>query len=139
MFKIHKTRSKFRKKFRTRSNRTGSLACFFPRLSQGMLGLRATSGGLIPMITLIAFYQEINKRIKKHGVCRIFAFPNRKKTTKKSGCRMGQGKGTETFYFCRVHVGMLLCLVTASTKSKGVSVLHAAQYKLNISCSIIEY
>lgn len=139
MFKIYRTRSKFRKKFRTRSNRTGSLVCFFPRLFSGMLGLKATSSGLVPMETLIAFYQEINKRIKKQGVCRIFAFPNRKKTTKKSGCRMGQGKGVETFYFCSVYSGMLLCLITASTKSKGLSVLRAAQYKLNISCSIIEY
>ncbi len=139
MFKINTSKSKFRKKFRAKSNRIGSLACTFPRIYSGMLGLKATSFGLVSMSSLISFYKDINKKIKKQGICRIFTFPNKKTTTKGLGCRMGQGKGIKPFYFCYIYSGMLLCLVTVSIKQKGIFALQSACYKLNISCCIIEY
>lgn len=138
MFKI-KTSKLHKKIFRAKINKTGSLLCSFPQVSVGTLGIKAKEFRLIPINALIAFYQEINKKIKKYGFCRIYTFPHSIKTSKKKGSRMGQGKGLDWSRFCVIYPGMLLCCLTLFSKQKGLLAFKAAQYKLPVSCSLLEY
>lgn len=138
MFKIKKSRLR-KKFFRAKIHKIGSLLCSFPRLSVGTLGIKANEFGLVPINALIAFFQEINKKIKKHGFCRIYVFPHCMKTNKKKGSRMGQGKGPDWSRFGFIYPGMLLCSLTLFAKQKGLLAFKAARYKLPISCSLIEY
>lgn len=135
MFKVNNSRKKFL--FRAKPARVGSLFCSFPRILSGVVGLKVTSAGLIPLSSLSAFYQEINKKIKRSGFCHFFAFPNQMKTFKVGGTRMGQGKGRDLLWCCKTSPGMLLCTVSAPTRQIGLNALLSAKRKLNVSSSIV--
>jgi len=137
MFKINTSKKKIL--FRVKQARIGSLDSSFPRISAGVLGLKATRSGLISFNSLVAFYQEINKKIKKVGFCHFLAFPNQMRTLKVSGSRMGQGKGSDLVWCCKISTGMLLCTISAPTIQIGLRALGSAKYKLNVSSSIIKF
>jgi large subunit ribosomal protein L16 len=115
---------KNRKGFLRSSKKTASLLVSY---KEGILQLEALQFGIISAKQLHSCKETIIKKIKKLGKCRSLIFPNLPVTKKPQETRMGKGKGSLSFWACKVVPGTALFEIIAGGNKKAFSAFFSAE------------
>lgn len=103
----------------------------------GRYAIKTLETGRISARTLEAVRRVITRRFKRMGKVWIRVFPDIVVTSKPAEARMGKGKGSPTYWICRVQKGQLLFEMDGVplTLAQQASVL--AYYKLPVKTKFI--
>lgn len=128
-------RTKYRKyhKGRIRGNATSGL-----KVSFGTYGIKALEPGRITARQIEATRRVLSRKIKKIGKIWIRIFPDIPVTSKPAEVRMGKGKGSVSFWVCRVKPGKVLFEITGVDKAKAAKLLKSASSKLPVKTQLVE-
>jgi len=127
-------RSKFRKfqkgKYPGLSNNTTCLVF-------GSYGVKAVESGRIPSKTLEAVRRVLTRKCKRVGQIWIRVFPDIAVSTKPAEVRMGKGKGSPSFWVCKVHSGQILFELDGISPQLAAQAAQLAYYKLPVKTKFI--
>lgn len=107
------------------------------KLKHGNYGLKAIKSGVINSIQLEACRRSITRKMKKKGKLYICVFPDRPVTCKSIGARMGNGKGSLSFWTFFVKKGHIIFELKNLDKNLAISSLKTASKKLPFKTKII--
>ena len=105
-------------------------------LKFGLIGLKATSSGIITARQLESARQTINRKIKRKGKIWIRVFPSFPFTEKPISTRMGKGKGSVKFWGIKVSSGKIIFELCGVSQSKSLLALKSGSNKLPIKTKI---
>lgn len=77
-------------------------------LNFGKYGLISLEAARIPAKTMEAVRRVITRKFKRKGKIWIRVFPDVPVTAKPTEVRMGKGKGSPSYWICRVKAGQIL-------------------------------
>lgn len=106
-------------------------------LEFGQFGLKALQAGRIPAKTLEAVRRIITRKFKRLGQIWIRVFPDCSITSKPAEVRMGKGKGSPSFWVCRVKKGQLLFEMDGISPQLAKQASRLAYYKLPLKTQFI--
>lgn len=110
----------------------------FPSLKSGVIGIKILKFGFLFPKQLQCAYQTLNKLLKKKASIFFFSFPNAPLTTKKSGARMGKGKGKVlSSWVFTVKAGYILCEIHTFFIQLALKAVKLVQYKLPLASKVI--
>lgn len=98
-------RTKFRKYQKGRIKGIKSNTTF---LKFGKYGIKSLETARIPAQTIEAVRRVMTRKFKRSGQIWIRIFPDIPITTKPAEVRMGKGKGSPSYWICRVKAGQIL-------------------------------
>lgn len=106
-------------------------------LLYGDFGVVSTVKGFLRYKEIFAVEKFILKEIKGFGVLVTRIRPNRPKTKKKSGMRMGKGKGAVSSWLFQVKAGMVLFEVSGLLPIKKIKhIFKCVSQKLNLDTKL---
>ena len=114
-------RTKYRKQQKGRAQLVESNQS---KLSFGRYGIRALESGRLRLNTIEAVRRVITRKLKRSGQVWIRVYPDISVSAKPLEVRMGKGKGTPSYWICRIKAGQLLY------EFDGVSLTLAKQASL---------
>lgn len=106
-------------------------------LEFGEYGLKALEAGRIPSKTLEAIRRVFTRKFKRSGQIWIRVFPDKAVSTKPAEVRMGKGKGTPSFWVCKVNRGQILFEIDGISRSLAFQAAKLAYYKLPVKTKFI--
>ena len=98
-------RTKFRK---YQKGRIGGIKSNTTILKFGKYGLKSLETGRIPARTIEAVRRVMTRKFKRTGQIWIRIFPDIPVSAKPAEVRMGKGKGSPSFWVCRIKAGQIL-------------------------------
>jgi large subunit ribosomal protein L16 len=128
-------RTKFRK---FQKGRAQGISNNTTQLQFGRFGLKALESGRIPAKTIEAIRRIITRKFKRTGQIWIRIFPDISVTSKPAEVRMGKGKGSPTFWMCRVKRGQILFEMDGIDSKLAQQACFLAYYKLAFKTQFIQ-
>jgi large subunit ribosomal protein L16 len=120
-------RTKFRK---FQKGRVKGILSNNTQLHFGQFGIKTLQAGRIPAKTLEAIRRIITRKFKRMGQIWIRLFPDIAVSSKPAEVRMGKGKGSPSFWVCRVKKGQILFEMDGITSQLAKQAFLLASYKL---------
>ncbi len=114
-------RTKYRKQ---QKGRAKSVESNQSTLSFGKYGIRALESGRLRLNTIEAVRRVITRKLRRSGQVWIRVYPDISVSAKPLEVRMGKGKGSPSYWMCRIKSGQLLYEID------GVSHILAKQASL---------
>jgi large subunit ribosomal protein L16 len=133
MLRPRKTKYKKYRKGRLKNN----LENKSNKLKFGTIGLQATERGFITANQIEAGRRTITGFMKRTGKVFIRAFPDHPITSKPAEVRMGKGKGSVSYWVCKVKSGKILYEVAGKNPILIKQALQQVSNKLPMSTKII--
>ncbi len=127
-------RTKFRK---YQKGNTGKIKCNLTTLNFGKYGLKSLQPGRITAKTIEAVRRAITRKFKKSGKIWIKIFPDIPVTQKPLEVRMGKGKGTPSFWICRIQAGQILFEMDGISLQLAKQAANLAAHKLPIKTELV--
>jgi len=127
-------RTKFRK---FQKGRVKGILSNTTQLEFGQFGLKALESGRIPARTIEAVRRIITRKFKRMGQIWIRIFPNISVSSKPAEVRMGKGKGSPSFWICRVKKGQILFEMDGVSPQLAKQAALLAYYKLPIKTKFL--
>lgn len=106
-------------------------------LEFGQFGLKALEPGRIAAKTLEAVRRIMTRKFKRMGQIWIRVFPDISITSKPAEVRMGKGKGSPSFWVCRVKKGQILFEIDGVSPQLAKQASRLAYYKLPLKTKFI--
>lgn len=127
-------RTKYRKQQKGRANLIESNQS---NLSFGKYGIRALESGRLRLNTIEAVRRVINRKLKRNGQVWIRIYPDISVSAKPLEVRMGKGKGSPSYWMCRIKAGQLLYEIdgVSPVLARQASLLAASKLPLNVCFS----
>lgn len=125
--RTHRLRSQGKKKFTTRGS----------KISFGVIGLKATTGGEITSRQIEAARRALTRTVKRGGKVWIRVFPDRVVTAKGAEVPMGSGKGAPDYWVQQIHPGRVMFEMAGSDPELMRRALELAAYKLPFKCKVV--
>lgn len=107
------------------------------KIGYGVYGLKAVEGGILKSRELEAGRMSIKRGIKKTGSLWLRKFPDISVTGKKSGVRMGKGKGAVVDWVCSVKPGEIIFELEGVSKKLAMDVLRVVGSKMSVRSKFI--
>jgi large subunit ribosomal protein L16 len=127
-------RTKFRK---FQKGRVKGIVSNTTQLEFGQFGLKVLEPGRIPARTLEAVRRVITRKFKRTGQIWIRVFPDISVSSKPAEVRMGKGKGSPSFWICRVKKGQILFEMDGISSQLAKQAAILAYYKLPVKTKFI--
>ena len=107
------------------------------RIGYGVYGLKSLEEGIVRSRELESGRMSIKRGIKKTGKFWLRKFPDISVTGKKSGVRIGKGKGAVVDWVCVVKPGEILFEIGGVTQKIAQDVLKIVGSKLSVKSKFI--
>lgn len=104
----------------------------------GLYGLKALSSGRLRANQLEATRRCISKNLKRDGKLWIRVFPQIPVSSKPAEVRMGSGKGSVSYWMCRVRPGLMLFEVDGVSEDVAMTALLKASAKLPFQTKVVK-
>ncbi len=127
-------RTKFRK---FQKGRVKGILSNMTQLEFGQFGLKALESGRIPARTIEAVRRILTRKFKRMGQIWIRIFPDISVSSKPAEVRMGKGKGSPSFWICRVKKGQILFEMDGISPQLAKQAALLAYYKLPIKTKFL--
>jgi len=127
-------RTKYRK---FQKGRVGGVLSNITQLEFGQFGLKTLEPGRIPARTIEAVRRIITRKFKRMGQIWIRIFPDISVSAKPAEVRMGKGKGSPSFWICRVKKGQILFEMDGISPQLAKQACLLAYYKLPLKTKFI--
>lgn len=130
-------KTKYRKAQKGGKKITGvaNSGCF---LAFGTYGLKALSAGRLKANQIEAARKSISKNLKREGKLFIRVFPQIPVSSKPAEVRMGSGKGSVSYWMCRVRPGLMLFEVDGVPEDVAINALQKASAKLPFITKVVK-
>lgn len=127
-------RTKYRKAFK---GRIKGVATSGALLNFGAFGMKALEPSRVTARQIEAARRAITRHLKRQGRVWIRVFPDIPATTKPAEVRMGSGKGSPEFWYCRVHPGRIMFEIDGVPASLAREAFDLAAAKLPIKTKFV--
>lgn len=127
-------RTKFRK---FQKGRVKGILSNTSQLHFGQFGIKTLQAGRIPARTLEALRRVITRKFKRMGQIWIRIFPDIAVSSKPAEVRMGKGKGSPSFWICRVKKGQILFEMDGISPQLAKQASLLAYYKLPLKTKFV--
>jgi large subunit ribosomal protein L16 len=127
-------KTKYRKAFK---GRIKGVATSNTQLNFGTFGMKAIEPSRVTARQIEAARRAITRHLKRQGRVWIRVFPAIPATKKPAEVRMGSGKGSPEFWYCRVHPGHILFEVDGVPVALAREAFDLAAAKLPIKTRFI--
>lgn len=107
-------------------------------LAFGMFGLKSLSSGRLKANQIEATRRCISRYLKREGKIWIRVFPQIPVSSKPAEVRMGSGKGSVSYWMCRVKPGLVLFEVDGVSEDVAMTALSKASAKLPFITKIVK-
>lgn len=107
-------------------------------LKFGKYGVISLGSCLLTAKTLEAIRRTITKKFKRTGKIWIRVFPDTVVTRKPAEVRMGKGKGSPSFWVCRIKAGQILFEMTGISRHLVNQAVSLSNYKLGTKVAILD-
>ena len=107
-------------------------------LAFGMYGLKSLSSGRLKSNQIEAARRSISKNLKREGKLFIRVFPQIPVSSKPAEVRMGSGKGSTSYWMCRVRPGLMLFEVDGVPEVVALKALAKASAKLPFQTKVVK-
>ncbi|MDR2778602.1 MAG: 50S ribosomal protein L16 [Rickettsiales bacterium] len=104
----------------------------------GTFGLKSLSAGRLRSNQIEAARRCITRTMKRSGKMWIRVFPHIPVTGKALGVRMGGGKGSISYWMCRVRPGLVLFELDGVEYGVSVEALEKASNKLPFKTKVVK-
>ena len=104
----------------------------------GRYGLKSLESGRIHAKTIEAVRRAITRKLKRSGQVWIRIFPDLVVTRKPAEVRMGKGKGSPSFWVCRVQPGQILYEMDGIPAPLARQAANLAYQKLPVKTTFVE-
>ena len=131
---LHPKRTKFRK---FQKGKMPGINSNTTQLVFGQYGLKALESGRIPSKTLEAVRRVLTRKFKRMGQIWIRIFPDIAVSTKPAEVRMGKGKGSPSYWVCRIQKGQILFEMDGISSQLAQQAFLLAYYKLPLKTKFI--
>lgn len=125
---------KYRKAFK---GRIKGVATTGTQLNFGAYGLKALEPSRVTARQIEAARRAITRHMKRQGRVWIRVFPDIPATKKPAEVRMGSGKGSPEFWYCRVHPGRVLFEIDGVSPTIARESFDLAAAKLPVKTKIV--
>ena len=129
------------KRTKYRKHQKGSIKGVQPNSTElrfGRYGLKSLESGRIHAKTIEAVRRAITRKLKRSGQVWIRIFPDLVVTRKPAEVRMGKGKGSPSFWVCRVQPGQILYEMDGIPASLARQAANLAYQKLPLKTAFTE-
>lgn len=106
-------------------------------LSFGRYGLKALETGRITARILEAVRRVLTRKFKKTGQIWIRIFPDISVSSKPAEVRMGKGKGSPSYWICRIQKGQILFEMDGIPLQLAQQASILAYYKLPLKTKFV--
>lgn len=106
-------------------------------LGFGEYGLKVVENGVLRSREIEAGRMAIKRGIKKTGTLWVRKFPDISVTGKKSGVRMGKGKGPVVDWVCSIKAGEIVFELSGINKKLAEKVLKRVGSKLSVKSKFV--
>lgn len=106
-------------------------------LQFGQFGIKVLEPGRIPARTIEAVRRVLTRKFKRIGQIWIRVFPDISVSSKPAEVRMGKGKGSPSFWICRVKKGQILFEMDGISSQLAKQAARLAYYKLPLKTTFI--
>lgn len=134
MLKPKKT--KFRKLHKGALKKTLQSVFFLVEKKESFVKLNSLQTARITAKQLESCRQSISRRIKRRGKLQMKVFPDWSVTNKPTEVRMGKGKGSVSYWACKVVPGTTIFEISGAEREVAISALKAGATKLPIPVKI---
>ena len=131
---LNPKRTKFRK---YQKGRVKGVKPNTTQLKFGQYGLKALETGRISAKTLEAVRRVLTRKFKRTGQIWIRIFPDIAVSSKPAEVRMGKGKGSPSYWICRIQRGQILFEMDGISSQLAQQAALLAYYKLPIKTKFI--
>lgn len=107
---------------------------FYP--IRGNFIIKSMENGSLTYNQLESCRRSIKRKIRRQGNILIRLFTNISRTKKPLATRMGKGKGSHSYWECKVKAGQVICEVTCQNRMLGLLAVKEAAKKLPIKAFI---
>lgn len=107
-------------------------------LAFGAYGLKSLSAGRLKANQIEAARRSISKNLKRDGKLWIRVFPQIPVSSKPAEVRMGSGKGSVSYWMCRVKPGLMLFEVDGVPEEVALKALAKASAKLPFQTKVVK-
>lgn len=107
-------------------------------LAFGVYGLKSLESGRFKSNQIEAARRSISRNLKRAGKLWIRVFPQIPVTSKPAEVRMGSGKGSVSYWMCRVQPGLMLFEVDGVPEEVAVRALIKASAKLPFQTKVVK-
>jgi len=107
------------------------------RLGFGEYGLKVVENGVLRSREIEAGRMTVKRGLKKTGILWVRKFPDISVTGKKSGVRMGKGKGPVIDWVCSVRAGEIVFELGGVNKKLAEEVLKRVGSKLSVKSKFV--
>ena len=107
------------------------------QLEFGQFGLKALEPGRIAAKTIESLRRIITRKFKRMGQIWIRVFPDISVSSKPAEVRMGKGKGSPSYWICRVKKGQILFEMDGISPQLAKQAALLAYYKLALKTKFI--
>jgi len=107
-------------------------------LAFGAYGLKSLSAGRFKANQIEAARRSISRNLKRAGKLWIRVFPQIPVTSKPAEVRMGSGKGSVSYWMCRVKPGLMLFEVDGVPEDVALNALIKGSAKLPFETKIVK-
>jgi large subunit ribosomal protein L16 len=125
---------KYRKAFK---GRIKGVATTGTTLNFGAFGMKALEPSRVTARQIEAARRAISRHLKRAGRVWIRVFPDIPATKKPAEVRMGSGKGSPEFWYCRVHPGRIMFEIDGVPATLAREAFELAAAKLPIKTKVI--
>jgi large subunit ribosomal protein L16 len=127
-------KTKYRKTFK---GRIKGVATTGTQLNFGAFGMKALEPSRVTARQIEAARRAITRHLKRQGRVWIRIFPDLVATKKPAEVRMGSGKGSPEFWYCRVHPGRIMFEIDGVPATLAREAFDLAAAKLPIKTKFI--
>lgn len=131
---VHPKRTKYRKYQKGKIN---GIKNNTNKLQFGKYGIKALSSGRLTASTLEAVRRVITRKCKRNGQMWMRVFPDIVVTQKSAETRMGKGKGSPTYWVCKVKSGQILFELDGISFVQAKQAFLLASYKIPLSTKFV--
>ena len=118
-------RTRFRKMHKGRIGGTKKHMCHF-----GSYGIQSLENGRLRASVIEAMRRVMTRKLKRQGQIWIRVFPDIAISQKPAEVRMGKGKGSPSYWVCRVQKGQMLFELDGIPKDLALQAVRLACHKL---------
>lgn len=118
-------RTRFRKTQKGRITGSKKHMCHF-----GAYGLQSLETGRLGATVVEAMRRVIKRTLKRQGKVWIRVFPDLSISQKPAEVRMGKGKGSHSYWVCRIQKGQILFECDGVPRALAADAMRLASHKL---------
>ena len=107
-------------------------------LQFGAYGLKSCDSAIISAKTIEAVRRSIRRDLKRVGFLWIRVFPDLSLSRKAAQVRMGKGKGSPSFWVCKVRPGQIIYEMDGIDLHVAKKAARGAHFKLPFSTQFVE-